>query len=89
MMLFRYLAEMGYNDLEVDFNNSVEYEIEKGTAKEAQYKFEFPVIKEWKEKDLREFCTNNIRSTMAGELQMAEMKDKGWISTDMQPVWDN
>jgi hypothetical protein len=35
MMLFRYLAEMGYNDLEVDFNNSVEYEIEKGTAKEA------------------------------------------------------
>jgi hypothetical protein len=42
--------------------------LEKGTPKEAEYKFEFPVIKEWKEKDLREFSTNNIRSTMAGEL---------------------
>jgi hypothetical protein len=63
--------------------------LEKGTPKEAEYKFEFPVIKEWKEKDLREFSTNNIRSTMAGELRMAEIKDKGWIAKDLQPVWED
>jgi len=83
MMMFRYLSEMGYNDLEIDFAQHVTYLMDKDTPREQEYKFDFPVIKEWKSTEHHEFSTNNIRSSHTGELLMAEMIDEGWLSSDL------
>jgi hypothetical protein len=49
MILFRYLIEMGYKNLEVDFANEITFVSGKNTAQEAEYIFKFPVINEWKD----------------------------------------
>jgi hypothetical protein len=73
MILFRYLIEMGHKNIAIDFADEITYVTGRDTPHEEEYIFKFPVLNEWKDSELTEFSSNNVRSTISGELRVAEM----------------